>query len=271
MKQTIREYQSAQDYWSHVSKPCPPTVYGSSDEGTEQFTKTKSYADALELARHGWKAGLKQIAPMVAHFEDALFPSIEEPAPVYDVVGETPDVGAFLSGEPEHMIRFSDEDGKKRIIKIVYNMAASYNVSTQVIMRRGAVACALADCIERCAGIRAELVAVDSTKYQDAMANFITVKRAEEPLCLDRLAFVFAHPSMLRRLFFRSVELEPNALRLGAGGSYGQVDDVPVERRGDIYFPAMSGGDYRWDSETSAVKEALSLLEDAGIMVKPKD
>lgn len=264
----MNECDGPGDFWAHVSKPCPKEVSGSSNTGDRSFTGVDNYGEALALARNGWPEGLERIKKMAGRISRHLASAVMEQAMVYDVVGESPDVGAFLSGEPEHMMRFEEAEGAPKVIRVTVNICASGGIGKEVLMRRGAVACALVDCIER-AGFRAEVIATFGSKA-NGNAWFFTMpaKRPEEPLNMDRMAFILAHPAFLRRLIFRAMELEAKPSDFNVPCGYGTPCDPPKEYQGEVYLPAMSSVEACWRTEEAAEVEALRILRKIGVVAE---
>lgn len=267
-----RKFDAPGQFWKYVSQPIPKhALYSASEDGDQSFRHTKSYAEAMQLAEFGWPEGLDRIKPMVARFDSRIGRAMKSHQPEYDVVGECPDVGAFLAGEPEHMIRFEDKESDRRIVKIVFNATCSSAVSKDVIMRRGATACALVDALES-SGIRAEIEVIFSVVGGSTIEHVtkVMMKLADEPLNMDRMAFGLAHPSFLRRLLFRAIELEDAKAQRAIGYGYGNCKDIPESGRGDIYFPSISGN-YSWQTEDEAFAQAVAMLKKAGVEITEDD
>jgi hypothetical protein len=122
------------------------------------------------------------------------------------------DVGRFLSGEPECFGTEIADGGSisRPVVKIVANLAASGAVTPQSLFIRGAAIVAAIDILEAL-GRRVEAwVAHGSarSKGSDSQSHetHVLVKRADQPLDVDRLAFAVAHPACLRRLCFSIME-----------------------------------------------------------------
>lgn len=272
MPSILREFDNPGAFWGYVSRPVQDQAGAKSqgsectDGGSTSFYQSRDLPEALRLAREGWPEGLAQIKAMTARLDAKIGRAVGRPEPVHDVIGECADVGAFIAGAPEDMIDFRPAD-EARIVRLVCNVTTSAFIDTATIMRRGAIACALADAIER-AGMRAEIVAAFRSEY---FTCTVVIKRADEPLNLDRAVFALAHPSMQRRLMFRMMEHEALADRRALGvenGTYGHVKDLEPAQQGDIYFPGMRLGDLRWIDDASAERAALDMLRAAGVQVE---
>jgi hypothetical protein len=170
-----------------------------------KFAKTASFEEATKLATEGWSEGREFIGEILSKLDDLNARTVTTPQPFNDVSGDYVDVGAYLEGVPECMIRWAETECQKRVARILFNMAASGGVSNEAIQWRGATTLALIDRLEA-QGIRVELDIVFSVFSQSNPDNtteiLVTLKESDEPLHLDRLAFHLAHPSSLRRLSY---------------------------------------------------------------------
>jgi len=158
----------------------------------------------LHLAEFGWKEGLEQIEKALDEINAEPY---LEPAPVFDVTGEAFNLDAVLQGQPENMMFFMDQESNKpRVVSLAFNFSHGCSVGASEIMERGAAIASAVNDIES-AGIRVELYAFKGTrKGKFRTTALIKLKDADQPLELERLCFAAAHPSMLRRLWFRLAE-----------------------------------------------------------------
>ena len=79
------------------------------------------------------------------------------------------------------------------------------------------------------------------------------------PMDIDRCAFALVHPALLRRIWFRVLELDVDAYRDFNTG-YGMPTNVPLHMRtGKIYFPKAN--DFQPYSVEEGVKTAVEMYE----------
>lgn len=274
MSAPLRESQNVRvvemlpsELWDAADKPTAKGASREDSTGThasEDWDMGVGYKGAVRLAREGWPEGLELIAPVLARVDELVAHAMPEPQPVYDVVGDAPDVGAYLAGVPENMLTQEEAEGRHRLVRLLVNVSASWGVSSATIRARGTLACALADALER-AGYRCEIFAVFSTDTRDGKHRSFTVrtllKRAEEPLCMDRIVFALVHPAFMRRILFRIVEQIPDEdfreSFIGNGG-YGRPASI-VGDKGDVVISEMYGHD--WTAERIAEEVARYLAE----------
>lgn len=194
----------------------------------ERWTGTPSLPAARALAAEGWNDRADEIYRLSESARSRVQESI---VPVdrlmFSVEGFAPDVGMFLSGEPDCMIDTFVEPGKKveRTRTVLVSVAASSVISADGLMKRGAACAAMVSAIEG-AGIDANVwVEMTVAAGGRRLSYLIRVKRAGESVDPAHLAFWVAHPSVLRRLVFAAMEREDAATRkcfkISVHGSFG--------------------------------------------------
>jgi len=263
----IREdFASAAALWAHVAKTPDdmPGYMASIDTPSDRWNGNVTASQALDLGAHGWPDGLAKIAPVIARVDDLIAHALPVKVLAYDVVGDAPDVGAYLSGVPENMLTAEDGERPNHMARIIINVGASSSVSAETLEARGVIACALVDALER-SGFRCEIIAAFETRGDGVTyAARVMLKRAEEALSMDMLTFPLVHPAMLRRVMMRCVELTPSAARRAIGRRYGSPAAI-VGELGDIVIGEMYGTG--WTPENCA-KEVMRYLKEIGVHVE---
>ncbi len=129
------------------------------------WSGTKTMDEALELARYGWEEGRQHLRQAVGRIAlDQLVgrrPIVESRL---DFAGDEVDIGAYLHGEPEHMVDYQvrqDTHGKQAMMYV--NASVASNVSSERIMQRGGALYAAIEAL-RTEGYSLGLTMVDSTK-----------------------------------------------------------------------------------------------------------
>jgi hypothetical protein len=247
-----RHFECWDDLLEMADKNPDSDDWRSSRNSDTGWSGTPSFKAAMKLCREGWPAGRKKILDLKDKLKDDFFNKMKKVDIQWDVVGEQVDVGRFIEGVPECMAVFNTKDGMgKGVVTIMLNIAASNNVPTDVITRRGAAALTIVDVLEDM-GFRCEVrfgQAVKPSGYGTTRDDFYEVatvlKHAAQAVDLDTLAFALAHPSMLRRIIFSVEENEEEAIRYRFGftkelGGYG----YPAEMRSlddvDMLFPHLN-------------------------------
>ena len=216
-----------------------------SQDRDEEFTGTKSFAEATKLLKYGWPEGVKKLKTDLDNIKRATAPALE---PFFDVAGEEPDISRYLSGDPENMVEYhtvNDEGIKFLDIYICY--AYNWTHSTKKVIRRGATILANIDTLEA-NGYRCRLIGYQSACFtknrrrngkKTGMQVEVLLKDYDEPLEQDRMAFGLVSPSMYRRMGFKLDELyQPEMSNNNYG--YGLKFDVPdgaLELQRDTFSP----------------------------------
>ena len=183
--------------------------------------------------------------------------SILRPVPIDSINGFAVNVGAFLSNMPEC---FFDREYEKRnypggLFTLVVSCSYSCNVSTDVVIQRGALICALVDALEY-AGNRVEVICNEtSTSGNYKNETDIVIKKHDQPLDLTGLAFCLAHPAMLRRILFSINELSGWA---DLSNDYGYPAEASY--KGDIYIDEINSGKITDSEALIWLKEKLKSL-----------
>lgn len=247
----------------------------STKDSSNRWDMGAGWAGTLELAKRGWPEGLKRIQKAAELLKLPVGEKSYEPRQVLAVSGDEVDVGLYLSGEPEcmHDYEMLETPSFGKVAKIIVNLSASWQVSAETMFQRGAAAVLLIDALEQ-SGIRCEVWALpkcssnkgESVKRgsrKESLVVHVCVKQADDPVELDRLAFMLAHPAAFRRLGFRMMEQEPAKSWAGRNThtGYGCTMELPKEERseaGTIYFGGQFLG--RLSSEAAMVAEVQKVL-----------
>ena len=195
-----------------------------------RWSDTKTMDEALELARYGWEEGRQHLRQAVGRIAlDQLVGRRPIVQSRLDFAGDEVDIGAYLHGEPEHMVDYQvrqDTHGKQAMMYVNASMAS--HVSSERIMQRGGALYAAIEAL-RTEGYSLGLTMVDSTKnnrFSHYTEYQIPVVQPGEYLDIDTAAFCLAHPAFLRRGVFALNEHESNDIRYAmgfmVGGGYGE-------------------------------------------------
>lgn len=206
MSKTVQQTFESFDAFVAQSLVVPSDCRSSRRPGSSSFHGTRTFEDAVEIARTGWPEGAARAVEIGASVASAVRDVINSKASSYafDVAGQFVDIGRYLTGEPECFGTIvEDADSiKKPVVKLVVNLSASACVSADSLIARGVAVVAAVDILEA-VGRRVEVVAATAHhSYETHLEIRVPVKAAGQPLDIDRLAFCLAHPSCYRRLFW---------------------------------------------------------------------
>lgn len=211
------------------------------------------YDRATYLLTHGWDSAAKQMAEKVK-----LTKGISSPArttkPVYGVVGAQASVPRYLQGIPTNMVSRQTTYSKQKVITITKGISYSGNKSSDFIMRESVKALELIQSLET-SGQRVRLnVMVAATTSGKSVICKVCVKQPDERLNISKMAFTLAHPSMLRRFFFRWMETDP-FVEFDIGDGYGYPSSLLIREK------AMAENEYYIPEEISNMDELIKQLQ----------
>jgi hypothetical protein len=225
--QTATDRQQAGGYWTDSSVQTSGFY--------KKFTGVGSLDEAIDTARVGWPEGRAKMLDAIQHDTagdvPGLFPALE-----YDLAGEYPDVGAFCAGIPEHMVAPGEVNlGTQPVIRIGANGMYCSNTDVDDVVRFGVALLSHVSAYQR-AGYSVAIDWIGANRGRDGgVFTRIELLSPGQTLDTDRLAFMLAHPSMLRRLWFAFAESHPELEHLGSG--FGPVTD-PADLD-DLDYPGV--------------------------------
>lgn len=202
----------------------------SSKEGNGHWYGTKTYEEADNLFRTGDRELFKRI--QVQERKRAKGTGVARKNQYYtSVCGFVPHVPNFVQGMPNNMInkkvvRYQSS----KVVTIVYNSTVCcavdiedmINASLNVINR----VCAL-----EAQGYRCNLYIMHATKVRDETAvMMVKIKSSDDYMDRLKLVYPMVHPSMLRRHFFKYIEvcdIRNNDFRVGYGSV---IDDMTTSK-----------------------------------------
>lgn len=273
-----RAFVTRLDNWGELLDECSQPPIGNYDSSKQTYdtkwTETRSYDEAMVLARDGWKEGIAKADVLSRAITTKMGSMIRKMHLRPDVEGCAFDVGAIVTNEPECWIRpqYKIQKGNSaKIIRICVNVSASAGVPTSVMIARGSVAVALIRLLEQ-SGKRVEVFVMDSAENRgsgERYEHYVLIKRADQALDLARMIFACADPSMLRRVMFRLYERMPAAFQSNFFG-YGSPCEAihfPEDKKPDILIGHAHLHDVQWSSESSAIAWIKEKLVEQGVKV----
>jgi hypothetical protein len=198
----------------------------------------QDWPGTIRAYSEGWPDGLRLMQEALQHATKQDIAAASIMLRRYDVAGERPDAARAAAGEALNMVRKGSSWKRKPSVKIVANIVASFSVKAGDLAKIGAAVVAQIDQLEA-QGIRCELwaqIAAENwpSASKDEQNVEICIKRPDEHVNLDRLAFVFINTGFFRRIWFRYAEqfacLPPG---------YGHAVNKPTP--GAVYIPHING------------------------------
>lgn len=246
----IRKFDNVTDYTrSAVNDPTDLAERYRRSKTAEQYDRwdyNAGFERAAYLADTGWTEGRDKVAKWADKFRDSITSEHDEtfkrPMFTRSFVGSSVNVGRYVAGMPDAMVRRTNVEVEHSVVHILVNVCASAAISADTYTMRGAAVAALVDLLEftnRRVRV-ATVFKVTGTRHHSA-AVYTTIKKPNDPLQMDSLAYALAHPAYFRRLGFSILEQAPSNVRadihIGDAGGYGQVAEVTNDA--DIYIGCL--------------------------------
>lgn len=202
----IKKITTYNDFLNKTIKEPRKARYTDSENISDHWTGwsgSKDFAEALNYAKFGWNAGIKEIGQ-----EGSLQVSGGSKI-TKGVAGAIPDIPAFLSGVPENMFTYVDEVPHNRdqvTLFVPLTYSSGYRVSDALLFCKDIVKEA------NKLGAKNDLRIVGMFGCDmpyDKVIDYIIIKGFDQQLVLNNIAFSM-HPAFFRRLYFRRLETYEN-------------------------------------------------------------
>jgi hypothetical protein len=167
--------------------------------GSNDFTQTKDYQEALDLATTGWNLGLEKFVIEDGVLEGGV--TSLEPS----LAGCMPHIQNYISGFPQQMYALHDErEYNLPTLHLVVNLAYAAFVDSSDALDFGSSIVTYINTMACTRNIK--LTGIFCTSVNGTTSNqVITLKDFDENLVLNNVAFAF-HPSFFRRFWFSFLE-----------------------------------------------------------------
>lgn len=246
----IKRFSSLDEFYRYINET--PTndafknaILSSQRTNGNGWSGTSTFEEACNLFINGWDKKTLELKQKL-DFEEHKEPQMTYKN-IQSVQGYHPIVPLYLMGVPNNMVTKKMVPLKKKVITIDKTIAYAYNVSANQIMEEAVKAVRIINRLERQNyRINLNLVCI-SERNGVGIGLKIKLKSANESLNISKLTFPLIHPSMLRRLFLRFVEVNPHTIRgftvgYGAPLSGKEVKDLFVKDgtyKDDIVLPDL--------------------------------
>ena len=188
-------------------------------ESDYYFTKTKDFNEAVELFKNGWSDMATKLVQKLKVIESKIEPTMK-PKNVLGVAGYQAIVPLYLQGAPNNMVTKKMVPVKQKVITLNKSIDYSAGVDADQIIEESIKAMQIVKKLET-QGYRCNLNIVLGATAGYPSKQFVVkvrIKSANEKLNVSKLAFPLVHPSMLRRLFFRFIEVYPHITKSFVSG-----------------------------------------------------
>lgn len=231
-----------------------------SDEQSDKRTKfvgTESFQEAIDLMLHGWEIASETLAQKL-NASKTDYGYVTRPRNVLSVSGYQPVVPLYLAGVPTSMVDRRMVPVKQKVVTITKMIAYNYRVSKEIILEESAKVLRVVKTLES-QGCKVNLNIVCGFCELDDTEIIckVRIKNANERLNVSKIAFPLVHPSMLRRVMFRFLEVCPDTTekyRIGYGG-------VVTHKRLKEIFPKDLVIPNIWACGKNGLKDLKSIQE----------
>lgn len=261
-------------FWQFAMQDSNASIKSSRENYDLKWSGGLTWEQAKTMAINGWREGMLEIEKYRAHILPIIAEKVLRPKQINSIAGYCVDVGSFLANEPECFLahEYEERNYPGKIYKIVCSISFSAAITSETIIQRGAMICALIDAIEF-AGHRAEVVCNDATsanpsepnrkghnKNQGWLEISVTVKKPSQALEMTDLAFCLANPAMLRKMMFSVAEITG-----WSDFAYNYGYPAEATDKGDIYLREIFSDTI---PDNKAINWVLEELTKLGINVE---
>ena len=219
----VREFSSLNDFEGYITNTPLNKVFQwsklSSVNGSHHFTQTHNYDEAVKLFKDGWSDMAQKLTQKLKVIQNQVVDAQVQKI-LYDVVGFQASVPRYLQGIPTSMVNKKRIPIKQKVITLNKDVSYNCGITTEQIIEASIQTLQLIKKIEA-QGIRVNLNLIWGVRAGNTKEVVkIRLKSANERLNVSKLAFPLVHPSMLRRLCFRYLEVAPtvtNSYHFGYG------------------------------------------------------
>ena len=241
-KTEVIEYDNLTEFYDYLCKTPFNDAFRwenhKSITGDEWFTKTESFEEAAKLLKNGWSDMATKLVQKLKVIESKTEPTMK-PKNVLGVAGYQAIVPLYLQGVPNNMMTKKMVPIKQKVITLNKSINYAGSVNSDTIVDESIKALQIVKKLEA-QGYRCNLNIVLGAKTSGTELFIkVRVKSANEKLNVSKVAFPLVHPSMLRRLFFRFIEVYPNVTKQFVDG-YGHpasADDLRMIFKDEYLLP----------------------------------
>lgn len=243
----IQSYNSINEFYDYLCKtPFNAAFRWAEHSSSEQSTwktakcKTSSFEEATNMMKNGWDEMANKLQKQLQSKSAQLKPIMKQ-RNILSVQGYQPVVPLYLAGVPQNMVSKQMHPVKQKVVNIVKLFNYNCGIKADQIEEESIKVMQLVQRLER-QGTKCNVyVALGTEEYGRKLICKIKIKGAAERLNVSKLAFPMVHPSMLRRLMFRYIEVCPDTTKSFVGGygapvGYGTMKSVFAD---DIVIPSI--------------------------------
>jgi len=179
-----------------------------------EYNATKTFDEAIGLARHGWHDARERVDGHLEPLREALGTLLDTTTErAHDIIGYEPDIDRYLAGEMECMYEdfFVEAPKEGKVFRLLVDVSMTFDNSPGDILKRGAVLCALVEAYNLL-GLQLEVWCEGTWKGYDSNIGYASIltkiNSAGDPIDIDAMMFALGHPDYNRRLQWAVGELD---------------------------------------------------------------
>ena len=209
-KNTFIEFSSIQDFCDYLKRDITDNFKNvmSSVNADYRFTQTSNYDEAKNLLKNGWTQMTERLKTQLKA-QTKVSPTMTSKN-IISAQGYQPVIPNYLMGLPNSMISKKTVPVKQKVITLNKCIAYSFKTSTDSIIKESIKALRLIQKLEA-GGYRVNLNVLFFVRARtnEGFCVKIRIKNSGEKLNISKLSFPLVHPSFLRRLMLRFIEVYP--------------------------------------------------------------
>ncbi len=213
-----------------------------------KWTQTKSFDEAVLLMKHGWSDMAQKLVNKLKVI-DRKTEMVSKRRAANSVAGFHPIVPLYLAGVPTSMVSYKMVPVKQKVVNITKLFNYHGGIKSDTIINESIKVLQVVRKLEA-QGYSVNIdVALGSSAGGRNIATSIRIKNANERLNISKVAFPMVHPSMLRRLMFRYIEVTPNTTKAYVDGYGAPIQKAEMSKifPDSIVIPAI------WDIDINKV------------------
>jgi len=233
------------------------------------FHGTNTFEEAVKLINSGWAEGADKITALSAKLNIGKTMDIDQIDLTMDTNGALLDIPEYITGNPDCFYNFIEAPADTPVIKVGFQINGLASMRGEAFNNRGLAMLALVDALEF-SGHAVELYAFEYSTGREgyALQSEVLIKRPDEPLDKDKLAFVGAHPSFFRRIFFGVREATENEdlQKYIIADSYGHSRTIPDDAHDYDICPTYDEKAFK--TPESAMWWVRDIAKEAGVSLE---
>lgn len=245
MKHIYKKFNSLGEFSNYLKNKVQDNFINAQSSITESETKTsccktRTYQEADNLLLYGDRKLQKKIEAAGVRNTRLKLKAMQSKRQIFSCVcGVAPNVPNAIAGIPTAMINVREVRQKQKVLNICYNCSCGGYTAAEDIIKTAANFISACMLIET-SGIRLNIYLSEISEMSKTTSAFLVrIKSASQPFDVLKMCYPLAHPSMLRRHFFKAIEVT-EGIPAGFVGTYGRAINKKDEMKDALCEDAKS-------------------------------